>query len=406
MLKNSPMKIAPFYLVLADRVIRIFYGFGTIFFLVNIASPETFGVYSLQLAVFASMSVLANIGLEQISTKYFVQDTFPVGAVFLARLIGAVPFAIINYYGLLIFVDEFDSPIALTLSFAILLNYNALIFSYYNSRRELAKQLKNTIFMLVFSGAVKLYALMTKDVDLFFVSVVLDGAIPLGLFVFHEKVKAVATDAWNLIVSRKRELAVLCLAAGIVQLNARSDFLILYSVVDDAVEVSRYSLALKLADVFAVAASILLTSITPVLFSSQEIGKIARSFRIYLLRISMLLVGVLLLLFLLGPLFVSLVAGEVYVKSVALAMWIICAHFFGAIAAFLSIWYINIGEARVKLFRSMALLCLTIVLTYFLARENGAFGAAAAVALSNFVVGVVMIFMRSDTREMVFKRFS
>lgn len=396
------MKIAPFYLVLADRIIRIFYGFGAIFLLVNIASPETFGVYSLQLAIFASMSVLANIGLEQISTKYFVQNSFPVGAVFLARLIGAVPFAIVNYYGLLIFVDEFDSPIALALSFAILLNYNALIFSYYNSRRELAKQLKNTVLMVVLSGAVKVYALMKRDVDIFFISIVLDGAIPLALFVFHEKIKAVFSDAWTLIVSRKRELALLCLAAAIVQLNARSDFLILYSVVVDAVEVSQYSLALKLADVFAVAASILLTSITPALFSSQEIGKIAQAFRSYLLRILTLLLGMLLALYFLGPVFVGLIAGEAYEKSVKLAMWIVCAHFFGAVAAFLSIWYINIGAAVVKLLRSVGLLVLTVVSTFYLAKDHGASGAAVAVVISNFVVGFLMVFLRKDTFKIVF----
>lgn len=396
------MKIAPFYLVLADRIIRIFYGFGAIFLLVNIASPETFGVYSLQLAIFASMSVLANIGLEQISTKYFVQNSFPVGAVFLARLIGAVPFAIVNYYGLLIFVDEFDSPIALALSFAILLNYNALIFSYYNSRRELAKQLKNTVFMVVLSGAVKVYALMKRDVDIFFISIVLDGAIPLALFVFHEKIKSVFSDAWTLIVSRKRELALLCLAAAIVQLNARSDFLILYSVVVDAVEVSQYSLALKLADVFAVAASILLTSITPALFSSQEIGKIAQSFRSYLLRILTLLLGMLLALYFLGPVFVGLIADEAYEKSVKLAMWIVCAHFFGAVAAFLSIWYINIGAAVVKLLRSVGLLVLTVVSTFYLAKDYGASGAAVAVVISNFVVGFLMVFLRKDTFKIVF----
>lgn len=396
------MKIAPFYLVLADRIIRIFYGFGAIFLLVNIASPETFGVYSLQLAIFASMSVLANIGLEQISTKYFVQNSFPVGAVFLARLIGAVPFAIVNYYGLLIFVDEFDSPIALALSFAILLNYNALIFSYYNSRRELAKQLKNTVLMVVLSGAVKVYALMKRDVDIFFISIVLDGAVPLALFVFHEKIKVVFFDAWTLIVSRKRELALLCLAAAIVQLNARSDFLILYSVVVDAVEVSQYSLALKLADVFAVAASILLTSITPELFSSQEIGKIAQSFRSYFLRILTLLLGMLLALYFLGPVFVGLIAGEVYEKSVKLAMWIVCAHFFGAVAAFLSIWYINIGAAVVKLLRSVGLLILTVVSTFYLAKNHGASGAAVAVVISNFVVGFLMVFLRKDTFKIVF----
>lgn len=396
------MKIAPFYLVLADRIIRIFYGFGAIFLLVNIASPETFGVYSLQLAIFASMSVLANIGLEQISTKYFVQNSFPVGAVFLARLIGAVPFAIVNYYGLLIFVDEFDSPIALALSFAILLNYNALIFSYYNSRRELAKQLKNTVLMVVLSGAVKVYALMKRDVDIFFISIVLDGAVPLALFVFHEKIKVVFSDAWTLIVSRKRELALLCLAAAIVQLNARSDFLILYSVVVDAVEVSQYSLALKLADVFAVAASILLTSITPELFSSQEIGKIAQSFRSYFLRILTLLLGMLLALYFLGPVFVGLIAGEVYEKSVKLAMWIVCAHFFGAVAAFLSIWYINIGAAVVKLLRSVGLLILTVVSTFYLAKNHGASGAAVAVVISNFVVGFLMVFLRKDTFKIVF----
>lgn len=397
------MKIAPFYLVLADRVIRILYGFGAIFLLVNIANPETFGVYSLQLAVFASMSVLANVGLEQISTKYFVQDSFPVGSVFLARLVGAIPFAMTNYYGLMFFVDEFDAPIAVALSFAILLNCNALIFSYYNARRELIKQLKNTLSMVVVSGALKVYALLNKDVDLFFVSIVLDGAIPLALFVFHERIKATASGVWNLIVDRKKELAVLCLAAAIVQLNARSDFLILYTVVADAVEVSQYSLALKLADAFAVAASILLTSITPALFSSQDLGVIARSFRSYFSRLLVLLVGVLLALYFIGPFFVSLVADDVYEKSATLAMWIVCAHFFGAIAAFLSIWYINIGEARVKLFRSLALLLLTAILTYFLAKEQGAFGAAIAIALSNFLVGVVMVFMRSDTRKIVLR---
>lgn len=396
------MKIAPFYLVLADRVIRIFYGFGAIFLLVNIASPETFGVYSLQLAVFASMSVLANVGLEQISTKYFVQNSFPVGSVFLARLIGAVPFAIANYYGLFLLVNEFDAPIALALSFAILLNYNALIFSYYNARRELSKQLKNTISMVVVSGAIKVYALLNKDVDLFFVSIVLDGAIPLALFVFHERVKATASGAWNLIIGRKRELAVLCLAAAIVQLNARSDFLILYSVAVDAVEVSQYSLALKLADVFAVAASILLTSITPALFSSQDLGLIAHSFRSYFFKLLALLLGVLLTLYFLGPFFVNLVAADVYEKSAKLAMWVVCAHFFGAIAAFLSIWYINIGAAVVKLLRSVGLLVLTVLLTSYLAKNHGAFGAAVAVAVSNFVVGFLMIFLRKDTFKIVF----
>ena len=396
------MKIAPFYLVLADRVIRIFYGFGAIFLLVNIASPETFGVYSLQLAVFASMSVLANVGLEQVSTKYFVQNSFPIGSVFLARLIGAVPFAIANYYGLLFFVNEFDAPIALALSFAILLNYNALIFSYYNARRELSKQLKNTISMVVVSGAIKVYALLNKDVDLFFVSIVLDGAIPLALFVFHERVKATASGAWNLIIGRKRELAVLCLAAAIVQLNARSDFLILYSVAVDAVEVSQYSLALKLADVFAVAASILLTSITPALFSSQDLGLIAHSFRSYFFKLLALLFGVLLTLYFFGPFFVNLVAADVYEKSAKLAMWVVCAHFFGAIAAFLSIWYINIGAAVVKLLRSVGLLVLTVLLTFYLAKNYGAFGAAVAVAVSNFVVGFLMIFLRKDTFKIVF----
>jgi len=396
------MKIAPFYLVLADRVIRILYGFGAIFLLVNIANPETFGVYSLQLAVFASMSVLANVGLEQISTKYFVQDSFPVGSVFLARLVGAIPFAMTNYYGLMFFVDEFDAPIAVALSFAILLNYNALIFSYYNARRELIKQLKNTLSMVVVSGALKVYALLKKDVDLFFVSIVLDGAIPLALFVFHERIKATASGAWSLIVDRKKELAVLCLAAAIVQLNARSDFLILYTVAADAVEVSQYSLALKLADAFAVAASILLTSITPALFSSQDLGVIARSFRSYFSRLLVLLVGVLLALYFIGPFFVSLVADDVYEKSATLAMWIVCAHFFGAIAAFLSIWYINIGAAVVKLLRSVGLLVLTVLLTFYLAKDYGAFGAAVAVVVSNFIVGFLMVFLRKDTFKIVF----
>ena len=377
------MKIAPFYLVLADRVIRILYGFGAIFLLVNIANPETFGVYSLQLAVFASMSVLANVGLEQISTKYFVQDSFPVGSVFLARLVGAIPFAMTNYYGLMFFVDEFDAPIAVALSFAILLNYNALIFSYYNARRELIKQLKNTLSMVVVSGALKVYALLKKDVDLFFVSIVLDGAIPLALFVFHERIKATASGA-------------------IVQLNARSDFLILYTVAADAVEVSQYSLALKLADAFAVAASILLTSITPALFSSQDLGVIARSFRSYFSRLLVLLVGVLLALYFIGPFFVSLVADDVYEKSATLAMWIVCAHFFGAIAAFLSIWYINIGAAVVKLLRSVGLLVLTVLLTFYLAKDYGAFGAAVAVVVSNFIVGFLMVFLRKDTFKIVF----
>lgn len=396
------MKIAPLYLVLADRVIRILYGLGAVFMLVNIATPETFGAYSLQLAVFASMSVVANIGLEQVATKYFVQKTFQVGTILFARLIGALPFAVLNYFGLWFFIEEFDPVVAFFLSIAVLLNYNAIIFSYYNAHRELYKQLKNTVLMVVMSGSLKVYALIVADVKIFFLSIVLDSAIPLALFVVFERISASFSDMWLLLSSKRKELLVLCLAAVIVQLNARSDFFILYTVASDSVEVSQYSLALKFAEVFAVAASIILTSITPILFSSQDLEKTSEAFRGYFVKLFALLVFSVLVLYFVGPYFMRLIAGDAYEKSAALAMLIIFSHFFGAIAAFLSAWYVNIGAGVVKLLRSIGLLFLTITLTFILASYYGATGAAVAIVISNFIVGFLMVFIRKDTFKIVF----
>jgi O-antigen/teichoic acid export membrane protein len=387
---------------MADRGIRVLYGLGTVFLLVNIATPETFGLYSLQLAVFSSLSVLANFGLEQISTKYFVEKSYSVGDVFLARFLTATPVALLHYYGARLFFDETEIAITIALSVAIVLNYNVLIFNYYNAHRKLQNQLKNTLIMILFSGGIKLIALYTRDIHLFFASIALDGAVPLALFVALEKVKAALPMVLLIFRERRRELFILFLSTLIVQLNARADFLVLYSVARDLIELSQYSLALKLAEVFAVAASILLTSITPVLFSCRDITKTSSLFRSHLLKLFTLLVVALFTLYFIAPFLLGAGMDDLYKESVPLAMWLVSAYFFGALAAFISIWYINIGAPLLRLSRALLLLIITGVTTYILATQYGAYGAAVAVFGSNFVVGVVMVILRKDTLLIVF----
>lgn len=387
-------------LILIERALRVISSVASFYFLSLFFSSDHFGYYAFVLAVSYSFSLLSYLGFDQLYPKYFAEKTLSLTNSLLFKFFVSLLFSLVF---LLLFVgyNKVDVAYVGALTISILLNNNSLIFSYYNSASKVSTLVLNTFISFFISLVLKIYAVEQENVYILYSSFVFEFFI--GLIIFSIK-ECNLRELFSLLRIREglefvkinfKSIFYVFLSVLIIQINIRVDSFFI-SIYRSGVELSNYSLAIKINEVFAVVVSSFIATYLPRIYSSSN------SFNAFLV-VKKVIIIILLLTFFVSFLsycfadyFITLFFDENYSLVASILSILVFCTCFGGISSVFGAFLIYQNKEKSRLLRVFLVTLTNIVLCYLLVMIYGVYGAALAGMISSFIFGIFYNIVRKE----------
>lgn len=387
-------------LILIERALRVVSSVASFYFLSLFFSSDYFGYYAFALAVSYSFSLLSYLGFDQLYPKYFAEKSLSLTNSLFFKFVVSFLFALV-FFVLFASYDKVDISYVFALTISIILNNNSLIFSYYNNASKVGTLVFNTFISFFTSLVLKLYAIDQENVYILYVSFVIEFFT--GLMIFYIK-ECNLRDLFSLLKIREglefvksnlKSIFYIFLSVLIIQINVRIDSFFI-SIYRSGVELSNYSLAIKINEVFAVVVSSLIAAYLPRIYSSSN------SFNAFLLvkkviKIILLLTCVVSFFsYCFADYFITLFFDENYSLVASILSILVFGTCFGGISSVFGAFLIYQNKEKSRLLRVFLVTLTNIVLCYLLVRTYGVYGAALAGMISSFIFGIFYNIVRKE----------
>jgi len=383
--------------------------------------PDKFGQLNYSIAFVSLFTVIANLGLETLAVKNIVEESWDEGTILctslILRIIGGslltgVAYIIINI------IEPNDTNIhilVLIMSFTMILKAFEVIEYWIQAyqRAKISSIVRMATYILVcllkisivmFKGNIIGYALVYS-----IESAVFGIAILIAYFKIREKIspwkfsvkyaKYILSQSWYLILS-----------GLMVSLYNRIDQVMLGSMLTTKTETGIYSAAVTIAEMWYFVPIAVITSFKPVIMLKKKEGKESYIKSIQTLYSIIIIISVTFGIFItiFSRLIVIILYGPEFIKSASVLTILVWAGTFAMLGSSRSIWLICEGLQRYSMIYTFVGCIANIPLNYILIPKYGAYGAAVATLLAQFLNIVTLSFFK-DTKistKMILKSFS
>jgi PST family polysaccharide transporter len=390
----------------ADRMIRMGVGVVVWIWIARYLGPEQFGLLNYSIAFVALISPLAVLGLDNLVIRDVVQNPELkdelLGTAYAMRAAGGV----LSFFICLLLILLIRPGETLTHWMVIILAFTSIIQSFdiidfwfqSNIKAKYTVIAKNSAFLI--SAAIRVYLILIKAPVIYFAWMILIetllGAIGMVIFYHSQGNKLVK---WRINSDRARKLLKDCLfitlSNSAVLLYMKIDVFILGQMSGEK-SVGIYSAATKVSEIFYFFATIIASSVFPVIIgeSSFYYQRLKKLFDIMVIVSYLIIIPISFL----SPYIIGLF-GIKYAASAP----VLSVHVWATIFVFLGVaqtsWYIKEGTRGlyIQLKRTIMGAVINIILNIILIPMYNALGAAIATIIAYAYVGYGANLFRKET---------
>ncbi|MBU2891925.1 flippase [Colwellia sp. D2M02] len=400
-------------LLVGEKAILLGMGFITSVLMARIGGPAFFGDFSYITAFVALFIPLCSMGLNSVSTKYFVlypkHNHIHFKTILLLRALGAVFCITIGTLAALFFLPTNESTIYILVLLALQsFSFIYLVEHYYLAKQKVTYTLKIRLIVCLLISVGKIIALLLEYSLLTLILIhglefILIGISYITLYYQHkptqkEQLYTRLSTGTALAFFHKGKWLLLSSFAAILYLKI--DQVMLASMYGTE-EVAFYAAASKLSEFWYVFPVLIANVFHPKLLKLKQQGQVLYSHFLlkslsYMVAISLLISTV---IFILAPMIINIIYGEEYKASASILSIHIFATLFIFQRAIFSKWLIIEGHYKFSLFSHAAGAITNITLNLILIPNYGGVGAAWATLLSYMVASFLSLIVTRKTRE-------
>lgn len=395
-----------------DKIFRLVLGLVAGIWMARYLGPDRWGQLNYMQAYISILSSISLLGMDMFLVKEILEHSrkkrFILGSAFFLRFSAAVLGCLTVYF--LFFhlnVNEEGFKIYFFLLPIVLLTPFDLIDIEYQSqlRSKYTVLTKSIAFMFGVLG--KIVLILLKQPLVYFAAVVgFEVVLAYSLLVIQYQATGNNIFRWRLDWGLIKDLIVkawpFTVSSLMVILYMRLDQIMLGNMINEK-EVGQFSAAVRVTELFFFLPAAIASSAMPGLVSAKQelgreglMGKLQNMFN-YMFMISMgLAIGVTVF----SHLIIKILYGPAYVESAG----ILIIHVWSLVAVFIGVagsQYLVITDmVKYNLYRTMIGLVVNVLLNLLLIPKIGAYGAALATLVSQFVVGYVSNLFFPQTREL------
>lgn len=379
--------------LLAEKLIRIFFGFTVNILLVRYLGAEDFGVFSYALSYVGLFTALATLGLDSIITRELVNRPHEknkiLGSVFILRLIGASTAFILIFIMLTVTGENAVNKTAI-----LILSTGMFFQSFYVIEYFFHSQIKGKFVAIVQSSSIvitsliKLYFIFSGASLISFIIVqAAEIMIIAAGFVLTFKFQKEKIFNWKfdkiLSIKLLKDAWPLILAGVVVGIYVRIDQIMIEKMLNST-ELGFYAAAVRLCEVWYFIPMVITTSLFPAILNAKNSDENLYQSRLQKLYDLMAFISIGIALpvtFLSGFIMSTLYGSEFIVGSTVLTIYI-----WAGVPTFLGVassqYLISENLTKISFYRTTIGLIANIFLNLILIPKYGINGAAYATLIS------------------------
>lgn len=383
--------------------------------------PDKYGELNYAVAFVSLFSAVANLGLETLTIKNIVDESWDEGTIlctsFIMRVVGGFLLTITAYLTIKI-ISPNDTNIHILIfimSLTIILKSFEII-EYWIQAYQMTK-ISSVIRIssyLIFSLLKILLVFLNRNIleyaSLYVLySAILGIALSIAYIKVREKIspwkfsfkyaKYILSQSWYLILS-----------GMMVSLYNRVDQIMLGTMLTNKAETGIYSAAVNVAELWYFVPMSIINSFKPVVMSRKNGNPDSYNNTVQSMYslITMISIGFCIMITIFSRLIISILYGAEFIKSASVLVILVWAGTFAMLGSSRSVWLISEGLQKYSMFYTFAGCIINIPLNYIFIPVYGAYGAAMATLLAQFL-NIVALSVFKDTRKstnMIIKSFS
>lgn len=394
-----------------DKLVKLIFTLTIVAYLAKNIGPSDYGIYSISLSVAIIGGTIIGLGLDQLSTKLFLNEKNNslknLLSIFVLKYIVALTFTLLSFLFINVFIKDLIfknqlSIVILTFLFMPFNTFDSFFRSIYNVKYLFISSLLRYIIM---SLAIFYLIYSKQKIEAFLYTIILDQIILslfyLFFFLKHEKfhfskMKFRFRDSNKII----KPGLLLLLSSFLGYLILRSDqFLIKIYLGNNQLGI--YSAAVNIYEMFLVLPSIILTGLFPYFVTIENNKKLLfkRFQRICSLNIVYVLFIVMFWL-LLGNIIVNFLFGIQYALSPALVNLFLISVVFSTLGIVTSSFFIINKMESFILKRSLVAFAINIFINIIFLEEYGLKVAVISTIISSFYLGYLSDFFHKESKEL------
>lgn len=383
--------------------------------------PDNFGKFNYVVAFISLFTALADLGLETLTIKNIVDETWEEGTILftslLLRVAGGIILTAVSYLIINLIEPNNKDIHILVLVMSLTMIFKAFeVIEYWMQAYQKAKipsilRMGTYIFVSIlkmllvfFKGSIIAYAVIFL-ID----SVILGFASLIIYFKIREKhqiwkfnriyAKSILSQSWYLILSTL-----------MISLYNRIDQVMLGLMLANKTETGIYSAAVNIAEMWYFVPMAIITSFKPVVMKnkskSEESYNKSMQVLYNIITGTSLTFGILIAIF--SKLIVTIIYGSAFIRAANILTILVWAGIFAMLGCCRSIWLVSEGLQKYSMFYTFIGCVVNIPLNYLFIPRYGAYGAAIATLLAQFANIIALSFFKDTkiTSIMIFKSFS
>lgn len=374
----------------------------------NYLGAEQFGTLTVAYTIVMIGAPLATFGIDGIVYQR-IQKTSSVSTLLSTAIAIQLFGFLMLYLALVVFVLVFSGQEAsrdLVLTVGVIIGFSAFnplsIFLVVNGLG-----VPKVLIHLLSFGCVSIFraSLLILEADLYFFALayIVETSSLAILLLSWARLKGV--DLGLRYVDRRvgkgllRSAFPLLLSLIMINVFMRIDILMIDRIMGSA-SVGQYAVAVQLVGVVAIFPAILGSALFPIAMREKAVSKIRyfSSMRNILLAGYIIGLGAVLFFFTFGEYLIGTIYTDDYKDSAYLIQVLCFASIFQFYGSFSTLWLVNEGLQRYRVYRVASAMCLNVILNILWIPVHGTLGAAYATLLSYFVASILGNAFTSNTR--------
>jgi O-antigen/teichoic acid export membrane protein len=409
LMKNQ--NIHQIYWSFLDRLFKLIFSLTIITYLAKNIGPSDYGIYSISLSVAIIGGTIIGLGLDQLSTKLFLNDNNNLlqnlASIFIIKYIVSIFFTLISLLVLSLFIKDliFKNQLSIVVLTFLFIPFNTFD-PFFRSTYKVKYLFISSFLRYIIMSLIIVYLIYNKQkIEAFLYTIILDQII-LSLFYlfFFLKYEKFQFSKMKFKISDSNKILkpglLLLLSSFLGYLILRSDqFFIKFYLGNNQLGI--YSAAVNIYEMFLVLPSIILTGLFPYFVTIENNKKLLfkRFQRICSLNIVYVLFIVMFWL-LLGNIIVNFLFGIHYALSPALVNLFLISVVFSSLGIVTSSFFIINKMESFILTRSLISLAINIFINILFLEEYGLKAAVISTIISSFYLGYLSDFFHKESKEL------
>ena len=379
--------------IFSEKVFRLAIGFFINIYIIRYLGPAQFGLLSYAISFVVLFSVIAALGLDNISVRELVKEPDKreelLGTAFFLRLYGAiVSLVLIGITVLIISESSYNKLLIFTIAFSTIFQAFNVIDFYFQSRILLKFSVYVRLFSLLITSILKLL-LIIFHYGLFYFALVttIETIIMAAGFVMVYRYNKLKIFHWNFKKERALQLLSdswpLILAGLVISVYMKIDQVMIKRMLTDS-EAGFYAAAVKISEAWYFIPVAISTSLFPAIINAKKISEefyLSRLQKLYDL-LAWIAIGISIPVTFFSKDIIELLLGIDYLPSAP----VMTIYIWAGVAVFLGVasgqFLINENMTKISFLRSFVGMIVNVILNLILIPKIGIVGSAFATLIS------------------------